>query len=253
MSLYKSLRLIFDKDVLVKIIDFVDLKRIKYKRNYGANPIRHEDTIMTYSINEDIYKISSEWDYYTGTVEHSYKCICGMHINDNYPIINKYNNKILVRGSVCRSSDRIQLNLDIHKFLFLKNKNESTKNNSITCIICNIKVTKSKDRTCKNCKPIVKNFIKYEINVRNRIFSNERERYFKLIDYINDINKKKSYYILNMQISQIEYKGETQDIVYLNVPYGDKEEVKRLYGLWDPKRKKWYCKAEYVDKFKKWL
>lgn len=43
--------------------------------------------------------------------------------------------------------------------------------------------------------------------------------------------------------------------LYLNVPYEEKEEVKRLGGKWDPRAKKWYTDAppqNYV-KFAKWI
>ncbi len=38
------------------------------------------------------------------------------------------------------------------------------------------------------------------------------------------------------------------DRIYLNVPYGEKEIVKKkFYGRWDPKLKKWYVQAIYAD------
>ena len=43
--------------------------------------------------------------------------------------------------------------------------------------------------------------------------------------------------------------------LYLNVPYSEKEEAKRLGAKWDPRVKKWYTDAypkDYV-KFAKWI
>ena len=44
------------------------------------------------------------------------------------------------------------------------------------------------------------------------------------------------------------------EIVYLNVPYDQKEYVKTLGGMWSPSEKRWYCYDHHkilVDEFSK--
>ena len=62
----------------------------------------------------------------------------------------------------------------------------------------------------------------------------------------------------------IEPSGMSLDVLYrpnlkqwqltwLNVPYADKNEAKKLGARWNPNSKKWYCiKCDSVT-FKKWL
>ena len=54
---------------------------------------------------------------------------------------------------------------------------------------------------------------------------------------------------------QINEKEEKIMALYLNVPYGEKDEAKSLGAKWDAKVKKWYidmARDEYV-KFSKWI
>ena len=42
--------------------------------------------------------------------------------------------------------------------------------------------------------------------------------------------------------------------VYLNCPYAEKDECKAFGGKWDPDVKKWYVtEASNINDFKKWL
>jgi len=46
----------------------------------------------------------------------------------------------------------------------------------------------------------------------------------------------------------------SQNNTYLNCPYSEKEECKKLGGKWDPFRKKWYVPEGLDTKvFSKWL
>ena len=43
-------------------------------------------------------------------------------------------------------------------------------------------------------------------------------------------------------------------MLFLNVPYGDKDEAKRLGARWNPELKRWYVqKREDYPKFSKWI
>ena len=43
--------------------------------------------------------------------------------------------------------------------------------------------------------------------------------------------------------------------LYLNVPYGEKEEAKALGAKWDPRVKKWYTDSDpdHYVRFAKWI
>ncbi len=43
-------------------------------------------------------------------------------------------------------------------------------------------------------------------------------------------------------------------MLYLNIPYNEKDEAKKLFAKWDPNKKQWYAtnKKDYY-KFKKWI
>ena len=45
------------------------------------------------------------------------------------------------------------------------------------------------------------------------------------------------------------------NLLYLNVPYSEKEEAKKLGAKWNPEKKKWYYNGnpENYIKFAKWL
>ena len=47
-------------------------------------------------------------------------------------------------------------------------------------------------------------------------------------------------------------KPKKGSVVYLKVPFDDKDEVKSLGARWDPDKKSWYCNKSDIDKFNKW-
>lgn len=66
--------------------------------------------------------------------------------------------------------------------------------------------------------------------------------------------EKRGYYILeNIKVQR--GKISMNAIVYLNVPFAEKDEAKASGARWDSSNKKWYYKGNtrYLYKFKKWL
>jgi hypothetical protein len=54
--------------------------------------------------------------------------------------------------------------------------------------------------------------------------------------------------------TKVSADGSREGATYLNCPYSDKEECKKLGGRWDPFRKKWYVPSGVeISRFSKWL
>ena len=56
-------------------------------------------------------------------------------------------------------------------------------------------------------------------------------------------------------VTSCPYQQSTPKNIYLGVPFGDKEEAKKLGAKWDPKKKKWYTTASNPGKqelLKRW-
>lgn len=41
--------------------------------------------------------------------------------------------------------------------------------------------------------------------------------------------------------------------MYLDVPFEEKNEAKSCGAIWDSYKKKWFCKKEQAEGFRKWL
>ena len=52
---------------------------------------------------------------------------------------------------------------------------------------------------------------------------------------------------------QYRDNGMPEYVTWLDVPYPDKDEAKKLGARWNPEAKKWYCKDCDAGEFKKWL
>lgn len=49
-------------------------------------------------------------------------------------------------------------------------------------------------------------------------------------------------------------RGVVKKMLYLNVPFSEKDEAKSKYARWDPEKKKWYATNEkYYYRFVKWI
>lgn len=60
--------------------------------------------------------------------------------------------------------------------------------------------------------------------------------------------------LANNAIGVVKNEEEEEDpIVYLKVPFAEKDYAKSLGAKWNPKRKKWYCHESSLSNFEKWI
>lgn len=50
-----------------------------------------------------------------------------------------------------------------------------------------------------------------------------------------------------------EKRNEEKERCYLNVPFSQKDDVKKMGARWDPDKRKWYCMERKKESFKKWI
>lgn len=50
-----------------------------------------------------------------------------------------------------------------------------------------------------------------------------------------------------------EKRNEEKERCYLNVPFSQKDDVKKKGARWDPDKRKWYCMERKKESFKKWI
>ncbi len=43
------------------------------------------------------------------------------------------------------------------------------------------------------------------------------------------------------------------EIIYLHVPYSEKDRAKKIGAGWNPSRKQWFCLNRDIDKFTRWV
>lgn len=97
-----------------------------------------------------------------------------------------------------------------------------------------------------------------EVEERWAIISDEPKRYYLAIPFNEkdslkgsicwDADKKLWYTYKYHKDIIAKY-----NLIYLDVPYEDKDEAKELGAIWHPERKQWYtpiCNTELVNKFK---
>lgn len=82
-----------------------------------------------------------------------------------------------------------------------------------------------------------------------------REYIDELVDKIKNLKDVSIPKIANNTSSKGK-KGKSTikktDIVYIKVPFDDKDEAKGLGARWDKTKKSWYCNKKDIDKFNKW-
>lgn len=67
-------------------------------------------------------------------------------------------------------------------------------------------------------------------------------------------NEAIGVYMINQNQDQNQKEQSKFDpIVYLRVPFAEKDQAKSLGAKWNPKKKQWYCYESSVNLFQKWL
>ncbi|BBB18849.1 DUF5710 domain-containing protein [Helicobacter cinaedi] len=66
------------------------------------------------------------------------------------------------------------------------------------------------------------------------------------------ITKLKDQITQEPQESQIKLTSDKNEIIYLNVPYNEKDEAKALGAKWDKEKKQWYIPQVDCTPFAKW-
>jgi len=199
------------------------------------------------------------------------QCICKKVLHKIYYVKNINNGYILPIGSshISLFNNKIlnewvreeEADMKIEKVISGQIKNK------YICSNCK-KITKNENKLCKTCNSIKNknSIINYNmggqhynevINSYDWLDKHDNNEKCLSIENKNSIinyNKMQQQEKPNVKVEQIEKDGNTYDIVYLNIPFDEKEEAKKLgYLWWNPLRRKWYCNAKNVEKFKKWL
>jgi hypothetical protein len=80
--------------------------------------------------------------------------------------------------------------------------------------------------------------------------------YEKRASYEKGLNGVMYYYDPSKKTHHKRFKKPKKPAIqsarFLNVPYSEKDQAKKLGARWNPEKKKWYCYGS-TNNFKRWL
>ena len=225
-------------------------------------------------------------------VENCDKCVCGVNIKNLFYFYNKLTNHVIVIGSTCINKFTelelfftCKLCNNTTSLTNIKKHGLCKDCCKINCIICRKRLKYDDYDLCKNC--LDKNCIKckkellfndkycltcydikcIECNIEVEYMDGLCEICIKCKECKN-YNKYKNDLCINCHKGKCEecltiintryelcYMCKFKDeIIYLAVPFSDKEEAKRLGAKWDGNTKQWYApnREEELVNNKKW-